>query len=92
MNAKTFFNQTSEQINAFDFVEMMVCAGGCIGGGGQPIPVSCELVKSRSGILYDLDDKSNQKKAHENHSVQDVYREYLKQPGAEKAKEILHVL
>lgn len=91
INAKTFFSQTAEELSKYDFVEMMVCAGGCIGGGGQPIPVSTELVKARSGILYSLDEISNQKKAHENHAIQNIYREFLKQPGAEKAKEILHV-
>jgi len=86
-----FFNQSAEEIRKFDFVEMMVCAGGCIGGGGQPIPVSSALVKARSGILYSLDEISHQKKAHENHTLQTIYREFLKQPGTEKAKEILHI-
>jgi NADP-reducing hydrogenase subunit HndD len=91
INAKTFFNQTAEEIRKFDFVEMMVCAGGCIGGGGQPIPVSSTLVKARSGILYSLEEISHQKKAHENPTLQTIYREFLKQPGVEKAQEILHI-
>jgi iron only hydrogenase large subunit-like protein len=91
INAKTFFNQSVEELSKYDFVEMMVCAGGCIGGGGQPIPVSSTLVKARSGILYSLDEINHQKKAHENHALQNIYREFLKQPGGEKAKEILHV-
>lgn len=91
MNAKSFFNQSAEQLSRYDFVEMMVCAGGCIGGGGQPIPVSAELVKARSEILYSLDEISLLKKAHENHALQTIYREFLKQPGTDKAKEVLHV-
>ena len=31
----------------YDFVEVMACPGGCVGGGGQPIHDGCELAAER---------------------------------------------
>ena len=87
-NAAKFFGTLPEK--EYHFVEVMACAGGCIGGGGQPIPVSDELVKARSSILYSLDEINGVKKSHDNSALQDIFREFLKQPGSEKAKEILY--
>ncbi|MEI6122002.1 MAG: [Fe-Fe] hydrogenase large subunit C-terminal domain-containing protein [Bacteroidota bacterium] len=89
-NADEFFAKMKEQVQPYHFVEVMACAGGCIGGGGQPIPVSAELVKARSSILYSLDEINGIKKSHENKALQDIFREFLKQPGSEKAKEIVY--
>ncbi|MCK7519932.1 MAG: hypothetical protein MZV64_20500 [Ignavibacteriales bacterium] len=30
------------------FIEFMACPGGCIGGGGQPIPTTPEIRKTQS--------------------------------------------
>lgn len=34
----------------YDFVEVMACPGGCVGGGGQPIKDGCELATALSLI------------------------------------------
>ena len=39
---------------AFDFVEIMACPGGCVGGGGQPIQFNSELAQARAGVVADL--------------------------------------
>ena len=40
---------------SYDFVEVMACPGGCVGGGGQPIHDGCEFAERRGGTLYRLD-------------------------------------
>jgi len=36
----------------YHFIEIMCCPGGCIGGGGQPIPTNGEIRKQRMEGLY----------------------------------------
>lgn len=43
---------------SYDFVEVMACPGGCVGGGGQPIHDGCELAAERGQVLWDLDAKA----------------------------------
>jgi len=74
----------------YDFVEVMACPGGCVGGGGQPIHDGEELAEERAGNLYGLDRVSNLRFSHENPSIQRVYREYFQQPMSEKAHHLLH--
>ena len=47
------------RLHEFDYIEVMTCPGGCIGGGGQPIPTTKEIVKKRIAGLYK--DDTNQK-------------------------------
>lgn len=74
----------------YDFVEIMACPGGCVGGGGQPIHDGEELAEDRAGNLYGLDRISNLRFSHENPSIQKIYREYFQQPMSEKAHHLLH--
>ncbi|MEI7606816.1 MAG: [FeFe] hydrogenase, group A, partial [Rhodospirillaceae bacterium] len=37
------------------FIEIMACPGGCLGGGGQPIPTSPEIRAKRARAIYDED-------------------------------------
>ena len=39
----------------YQFIEVMACPGGCIGGGGQPVPVNAEIRKLRRKGLFDCD-------------------------------------
>ena len=34
------------------FIEFMACPGGCLGGGGQPIPTSPEIRAARAKAIY----------------------------------------
>lgn len=81
----------------FHFVEIMACAGGCVGGGGQPItndPEKPELTlehrSKRAQGLYSLDLTKELRRSHENQAVLKVYEDYLGEPLSKKAKEILH--
>ncbi len=74
----------------YDFVEVMACPGGCVGGGGQPIHDGEELASVRGEALYRLDKKNPLRFSHENPCVQQLYKEYLGEPLSEKAHKLLH--
>lgn len=74
----------------YDFVEIMACPGGCIGGGGQPIHAENNHKKERTEVLYDLDKNTNLRFSHENPSIKHIYENYLSAPGSEKAHKLLH--
>ena len=62
----------------YDFVEVMACPGGCVGGGGQPISAEDEeLYGVRGERLYTLDAENPMRFSHENPEVQALYHEYL---------------
>ncbi len=87
--------QLIEQLKAgkahYDFVEVMACPGGCVGGGGQPIPVDDEeRYPLRGQRLYDLDKTNPMRFSHENPDVQTLYKEFFGAPLSEKAEELLH--
>lgn len=79
----------------YDMIEVMACPGGCVNGGGQPIqpaPVRnfTDIRALRVKALYDQDEASVLRRSHENPLVQQVYAEFLGEPGSEKAHHILH--
>lgn len=74
----------------YHFIEVMACPGGCIGGGGQPKTTDPAAVLKRMGAIYSLDERSVLRKSHENPEVQELYEEYLKEPGGELSHELLH--
>jgi len=56
----------------------MACPGGCIGGGGQPLPVNAGIRAQRAAALYNIDQNLAIRVAHENESLLAVYRDYFK--------------
>ena len=74
----------------YDFIEVMACRGGCIGGGGQPTGATDEIRALRTAGIYTDDEKSVQRMSHLNPQVQAVYKDYLGKPGSHKAEELLH--
>jgi len=75
----------------YDFVEVMACPGGCVGGGGQPIDAEEEeLYGTRGERLYQLDREAPMRFSHENPQVQALYREFLGAPLSERAESLLH--
>lgn len=74
----------------FHFIELMACPGGCLGGGGQPIPTNNETRQKRMEAIYQIDHDKPLRKSHENPYVQKLYEEYLEKPGGHKAHELLH--
>lgn len=74
----------------YDFVEVMACPGGCVGGGGQPIHDGCEMASLRGKELYELDEKRPIRFSHENEEVKQLYEEFLEKPLSRKSHELLH--
>ncbi|MGB4293457.1 MAG: NADH-dependent [FeFe] hydrogenase, group A6 [Bacteroidales bacterium] len=74
----------------YHFIEIMACPGGCIGGGGQPIPTNAEIRKKRVAAIYEEDEHMIFRKSHENPEIIGVYKEFLGKPNSHKAHELLH--
>ena len=75
---------------AYDFVEVMACPGGCVGGGGQPIHDGVECKAGRADVLYRQDEEMPLRFSHENPSIVEIYRAYLEKPLSEKSHHLLH--
>ena len=74
----------------YDFVEIMACPGGCVGGGGQPIVFNCELARERAGVLNSLDGADVLRYSHENPDIKTLYERLYDHPLSQKAEELLH--
>ncbi|MBR5479238.1 MAG: [Clostridia bacterium] len=71
---------------SYDFIEVMACTGGCIGGAGQPLPQTSEVREARAKGLYGADSVAQIKRSEENPTIETLYNGLLK--GKEH---ILHV-
>lgn len=74
----------------YDFVEVMACPGGCVGGGGQPIHDGEELAHIRGQNLYYLDKNAKIRFSHENQDVLKLYEDFMEKPLSHKAHMLLH--
>ena len=74
----------------YQFIEVMACPGGCIGGGGQPVPVNAEIRKARREALFSCDQACEIRKSHENPEIIEIYKTWLGKPLSEKAHHLLH--
>jgi len=73
------------------FIEFMACPGGCLGGGGQPIPTSPEIRAKRAEAIYAEDRGAKVRKSHENPAIERIYAEFLTDgPCGEKSHHLLH--
>jgi iron-only hydrogenase group A len=90
-NARKIMDKIREGKADYAFIEIMCCPGGCVAGGGEPIPTNNEIRMLRAAALY-KDDGQVQKKrqSHENPSVTKIYETFLKEPLGHKSHELLH--
>ena len=73
------------------FIEFMACPGGCLGGGGQPIPTSKEIRAARAKAIYGEEKTLSVRKSYENPAVARIYTEFLTDgPCGHKSHELLH--
>ena len=89
-NARLLMEQVQKHESPYDFIEIMACPGGCIGGGGQPIGTTNAIRKKRMAALYEIDKNLPLRKSHENPEIITLYKEFLGEPLGEKAHELLH--
>jgi len=90
VNANKIMKLTREGKAPYHFVEIMACPGGCIGGGGQPIPTNMQIRQKRMKAIYSEDESKVLRKSHENPDVIAIYKEFLDQPNSHKSHELLH--
>lgn len=90
INAKTVMDAVKNGTADYHFVEIMACPGGCLGGGGQPIPTSPEIRKRRADAIYDEDAHMQVRKSHENNEVLKLYHDYLVEPLGPISHKLLH--
>jgi iron-only hydrogenase group A len=74
----------------YQFIEIMACYGGCVGGGGQPRYDESEVLLKRAGALNKEDARKTIRKSHKNPFVIKLYQEYIGEPGGETAHRLLH--
>lgn len=89
-NAKLLMEAIQSGDKVYHFVEIMACPGGCLGGGGQPIPTNAEIRKRRAEAIYEEDENMPLRKSHENPEVAKIYEEFLIEPLGHKSHELLH--
>ena len=89
-NAATLIAHIRSNPDEFQFVEIMTCPGGCIGGGGQPRFTTDEVRKARISAIYKEDEGREFRQSHENPAVQALYKEFLGKPLGEKSHHLLH--
>ncbi len=90
INAKTVMDSVKSGKSNYHFIEFMACPGGCLGGGGQPIPTNPEIRKKRAEAIYAEDADLPTRKSHENLEVKKLYKDFLKKPLGEKSHHLLH--
>jgi len=76
-NAAKILEELKKNPKAYNAVEVMACPGGCVGGGGQPLPNTPEIRELRAQALYQIDVKDKMRMAHENPVIKRVYKEFL---------------
>lgn len=90
-NAKTLIDALKSGKETYDFIEVMTCRGGCIGGGGQPKDnIDDEGLNARITSLYSKDSAMKIRCSHDNPDIQKVYDSYYLKPLSEKAHKLLH--
>lgn len=96
-NAKKVLEKMKAGEADYQFIEIMCCPGGCLGGGGQPLVSAPDRMKLaedykvlRAKAIYNEDKGMQLRKSHDNPAVKTLYAEYLEKPLGEKSHHLLH--
>ncbi|MFY9496096.1 MAG: [Fe-Fe] hydrogenase large subunit C-terminal domain-containing protein, partial [Halanaerobiales bacterium] len=89
-NAAKLLDEVRAGTSKYDWIEVMACPHGCIGGGGQPIPMTEETKIKRTQGLANIDKSNTIRKSHENPDIIRLYKEYLGEPLSGEAHKLLH--
>ncbi len=89
MAARTVLDKLKNK--KFDFIEVMACPNGCVGGGGQPKQKDVEAtVVARANSLFKRDEDNGIKASYQNSAIQNLYKQFIGSPLSKKAEELLH--
>jgi len=89
-NASKLLEEIREGRKDIQFIEIMACPGGCIGGGGQPHAQDPKTLIARMKGLYKIDDSETIRVSHKNPEIIELYRNYLGKPNGHLSHKILH--
>ncbi|MFA5753926.1 MAG: [FeFe] hydrogenase, group A [Patescibacteria group bacterium] len=67
------FHRVLPKLSKYHYIEVMACPGGCLGGGGQPLPTTDAIRAKRMAGLYGLDKQRVIRRAHENQAMVEYY-------------------
>lgn len=92
-NAKRLLEQIKKGTSKYEFIEVMNCYGGCIGGGGGPqidIYKEAEIKEKRMESLYKKDKNKKIKSSYQNIDLINLYKKFIGKPNGKKAIKLLH--
>ncbi|CCU77731.1 [FeFe] hydrogenase [Halanaerobium saccharolyticum subsp. saccharolyticum DSM 6643] len=89
-NAQKLLEKVRAGESDLDFIEIMACPHGCVGGGGQPRPATDEKKDKRGQALANIDNASKIRKSHENPQILKLYEEFLGEPLGGESHHLLH--
>ena len=90
-NARTLLENIRDGKSEYHAIEIMACPGGCVSGGGQPFYGNDRsVIAKRAAGLYGEDRDKDVRLAHENEEILALYKDFLGEPGSEKAHDLLH--
>jgi len=90
VNAKKVMEKVAKKEANYHFIEIMACPGGCLGGGGQPIPTNADIRMKRNKAIYAEDAGMPIRKSHLNPEVALIYEKFLEKPLSHKSHKLLH--
>lgn len=81
-------------LNHYDFIEVMTCPGGCISGAGQPmcdtVPLLDSVRNNRIASLYSEDKKLKIRNSICNPEIEQIYKEFYDAPLSKLSELMLH--
>ncbi len=92
-NARRLLDSIKRGEKFYQFIEVMTCPGGCIGGGGQPKDKNFSgdgLRQKRIDGLYARDRQMKLRLSHENPEIKAIYKNFYEKPLSPLAEEMLH--
>jgi len=88
--ARVLLDEIAAGTSPYQFIEVMTCPGGCVGGGGQPVLPDHDKRLARNRAMYEEDRRLGLRKSHENPGVKALYAEFLGEPLGHLSHELLH--
>jgi iron-only hydrogenase group A len=83
--------KTGGKFSECHFIEFMGCPGGCLGGGGQPIPTNAEIRAKRAEAIYKEEAGLPIRKSHDNPQIYYIYDNFLTEgPCGHLSHKLLH--
>ena len=91
INAKTVMDAVRNGTADYHFIEFMACPGGCLGGGGQPIPTNSrnQSKTCRGPFMRKMRDCQFGNRMIIRR-LKKLYKDFLKEPLGEVSHHLLH--